>query len=88
MQDMEILSQLIKNTVLVPLQDDHGKRFVKLSEPQAPDSIATIRNLPSDALVIKVDTFPSPEKVFNGRKGECKRADYVIITAEKKVSAQ
>ncbi len=84
MPDMEILSQLIKNTALVPLQDEYGKSFVILYEPQAPDSSATIRNLPADALVIKVDAFRSPDEIFNGGNGECKRADYVIISAEKK----
>lgn len=84
MEDMEILSQLIRTAALVPLQDEYGKLFVKLNEPQIPDSFATIRNLPSDAMVVKVDSFRSPDDIFNGGNGECKRADYVIISAEKK----
>lgn len=84
MADMDILTQLIKDSVLVQLEEEYGKPLVKLIEPLAPDSSATIRNLPSDAMVIKVDAFRSPSDVFNGRKGECKRADYVIISAEKK----
>lgn len=70
--------------MLTPTENEYGKSFVKLSEPQAPDSIATIRNLPADAVVIKVDAFRSPDDVFNGGNGECKRADYVIISAERK----
>ena len=84
MQDMEILSQMIKNTALFPLQEEYGKKFVKLYEPQAPDSAATIRNLPSDAIVIKVDAFRSPDDIFKGTKGECKRADFVIVSAAKR----
>ncbi|MBX3639536.1 MAG: hypothetical protein KF888_03355 [Nitrosomonas sp.] len=84
MPDMEILSQMIKKTALVQLQEEYGKSLVKLCEPQTTDSIATIRNLPSDAMVIKIDVFRSPDDVFNGGKGECKRADYVIISSEKK----
>lgn len=84
MPDMAILSQMIKGTALVQLEEEYGKPLVKLSEPQTPDSSATIRNLPADAMVIKVDTFRSPNDVFNGENGECKRADYVIISAEKK----
>lgn len=84
MEDMEILSQLIKDTACVPLQDEYGKKFVRLNEPQAQDSSAKIRNIPSDALVIKVDAFRSPDDIFEGNNGECKRADYIIISAEKK----
>ena len=84
MPDTEVLSKMIKETALVQLAEEYGKPLVKLSEPQAPDSSATIRNLPADALVIKVDAFHSPDDVFNGCNGECKRADYVIISAEKK----
>ncbi len=84
MPDMEILSQMIKDTALVQQQNEYGKPLVKLCEPQAPDSRATIRNLPADTVVIKVDAFCSPDNVFNGGNGECKRADYVIISAEKK----
>jgi hypothetical protein len=84
MPDMDILSQMFKDTALVQPQKEYGKLFIKLCEPQAPDSSATIRNLPADAVVIKVDTFRSPDNVFNGEHGECKRADYVIISSEKK----
>jgi hypothetical protein len=84
MQDMDILSKMIKATALVQQKEEYGKPFVTLSEPQSPDSSATIRNLPADAMVIKVDTFRSPDDIFNGENGECKRADYVIISAEKK----
>ncbi|MDD4966081.1 hypothetical protein [Halothiobacillus sp.] len=84
MSEMDILSQMIKGTALVQLEEEYGKPIVKLSEPQAPDSSATIRNLPTDAMVIKVDAFRSPDDVFNGGNGECKRADYVIISEEKK----
>ena len=84
MPDMDILSQMIKGTTLVQPEEEYGKQLVKLSEPQAPDSKATIRNLPADVMIIKVDAFRSPDDVFNGGNGECKRADYVIISAEKK----
>lgn len=84
MRDMEILSEMIKPSAQVAPQEEYGKFFVILTEPKFPDSTATIRNLPFDALVIKVDNFSSPGDIFNGAKGECKRADYVIISAERK----
>lgn len=84
MTDMDILSQMIKNSVLVQLEDHYGTPRVKLMEPQAPNSSATIQKLPTDAMVIKADEFRSPNDVFNGKKGECKRADYVLISEEQK----
>lgn len=84
MSDMEILSQMIKATALVACEGSNDKPRVILKEPQAPDSSASINELPSDALVIKVDSFRPPKDVFNGNKGECKRADFVIISEIKK----
>ncbi len=84
MPDMEILIQMIIKTARVELQIEYGRELVTLHEPQAPDSFATIRNLPSDTLVIKVDAFKSPDDIFSGSNNECKRADYVIISLEKK----
>jgi hypothetical protein len=84
MQDVDILAQMIKTTAQVPLKYEYGKSAVTLSEPQASDSSTTIRNMPADAMVIKVDIFHSPDKIFNGIRGECKRCDYVIISPGKK----
>lgn len=84
MRNMEILSQMIKDNARVELQEEYGKHFVRLYEPQAPDSSAIIKGMPADSIVIKVDTFMSLEDIFKGSMGECKRADYVIISAEKK----
>ncbi len=84
MADMDILFQMIQKSALVQSQEKYGKLCVTLSEPQAPDSSTIIRNLPDDAMVIKIDVFPSPDRIFKGKKGECKRADYVIISEEKK----
>ncbi len=41
-----------------------------------------IKGLPEEgsAIVLKIDNFPAPSKIFKGSKGECKRADFVIIT--------
>ncbi len=84
MTDFQILSQLFKDATKVPLRTEYNKSFVLLDEPQATDSEAKIRNLPDDAIVIKIDAFRSPDNIFNGTKGECKRADYAIISSERK----
>ena len=80
MQDFEILEEMMNKQALMPLQKEYGRSIVILDEPQTTNSAVTIRNLPDETLVIKVDMFNAPDQIFNGRKGECKRADYVIIS--------
>lgn len=70
---------MIKDTTKVSLVDNYGKKQVKLTEPQCPDSSVIIHGMPDNAIVIKADTFKSPDSVFKGSHGECKRADFVII---------
>ncbi len=79
----EILSQLIKKHALIELETEQSKKpRVTLKEPSAKYSFVIISNMPDDALVIKADEFESPSSIFNGKHGECKRADYVIISEE------
>ena len=85
MLDMEILSELILESALVPHENEYGKSVIKLQETGVKDSVSFIRNIPSDAIVIKADEFPAPKSFFKGDKGECKRADFIIISEEKKV---
>jgi hypothetical protein len=86
MSDLDILNEMIKETAKMPLSTEYGKPCVRLIEPQATDSSVTICGLPPSAMVIKADTFQPPDSIFCGSKGECKRADYVIIadTGDKK----
>ncbi|TAE56148.1 MAG: hypothetical protein EAZ76_04000 [Nostocales cyanobacterium] len=90
MSDIAILKEMFKETATVPLQNDlHGKKILTLEEPDLPNCFVTIRGMPNadQVIVIKADKFPAPEAVFNGSKGECKRADFIIIadTEMKKV---
>jgi hypothetical protein len=80
--DAEILAQLIKATATVPLEEEYGKPCLTLREVQAPDSLVTVRGVPTDTVAIKVDTFSAPDAIFKGEHGECKRADYVLISPE------
>jgi hypothetical protein len=57
----------------------YSKFKVTLTEPQCPDSSVEIKGIPENAIVIKIDNFPAPSSLFRGNKGECKRADYLII---------
>lgn len=85
MSDMEILSELILESAQIPLEEVYGKPFIKLQEVGVNGCVSCIRNIPSDAIVIKADEFPAPKSFFKGAKGECKRADFIIISEEKKV---
>ncbi len=85
MSDMEILSELILESALIPHENEYGKPVIKLQEAGAKGSVSFIRKIPLDAIVIKADEFPAPKKFFKGDKGECKRADFIIISEEKKV---
>lgn len=83
MSDLEILKELIREEALVTLEDGlYGKRKVTLIEPKNPchsEYTVDINNIPTNAIVIKTDTFPAPKPIFKGSKGEYKRADFVII---------
>ncbi len=82
MTDTEILSEMIKSPVQT--SEEYGKLLVKLYETQAPDVNVEIRDLPEDAVIIKADDFPPPDTIFKGEKGECCRADYILISEKEK----
>ncbi|HBO3135815.1 TPA: hypothetical protein L4Q96_001361 [Pseudomonas aeruginosa] len=82
--DAEILSRMIKSSATVALDESYGKPCLTLREPQAPDSLVTVRNVPADTVAIKVDAFTAPDAVFKGEQGECKRADYVLISPQRR----
>ena len=79
MTEFEILNQLIKDAAKILPINENGKVSVTLNEPQTQDSSVVIVGIPPDAMIIKVDVFQSPDAIFFGSKGECKRADYVIV---------
>lgn len=85
MSDIAILKEMIKDTATVQLEErQDGKRLnysVILTEPQDSYSV-TIDGMPNhdEVIIIKADTFVAPRAIFNCSKGECKRADFVIIT--------
>lgn len=84
MQDGEILKNMIRADARVDLEKEYNNFYVSLCEPQEKGSKVIIRSMPDDAIVIKADKFESPDGIFQGNQGECKRGDYVIISSEKK----
>jgi len=90
MSDIDILHEMIRNVAKVQVIDNgYGKMQAILTEPQCPDSCVTLSGMPNteDFIIIKADVFQSPDTLFCGSKGECKRADFIIVadTGKKKV---
>jgi hypothetical protein len=86
MPDIEILNQILRDSAKVKLENRNGTNQVKLDEPQN-DTTVTVSGVPDNSIIVKADAFKSPDSVFQGTKGECKRADFVIVAdhGDKKV---
>ncbi|MHC5734293.1 hypothetical protein [Nostoc sp.] len=83
MSDIAILKEMINETATVALENDrYGKNKVTLREPPPANYDVTIYGMPDDdeVIIINADKFKSPDTVFKGNRGECKRADFVIVT--------
>lgn len=84
MSNLVILNELINDNALVALEiGEYGQLKVVLIEPknkEFPEYSIDIKGIPKNSLVIKIDAFPAPKPIFKGDKGECKRADFAIIT--------
>lgn len=81
-EDLIILDRMIQDSAKVPLTEVYGKFQVELRETHGVNYEVTIKNIPKNTLVIKSDEFPAPTKFFQGNQGECKRADYLIISED------
>jgi len=86
MPDIDILNQMIKDSAKVQLSNHYDRMKAELTEPNHPSSSTVIYNIPDNAVIIRADAFSS-DSVFKGSNGECKRADYIIVSnaAGKKV---
>ncbi|MEM1168088.1 MAG: hypothetical protein AAGJ08_03095 [Cyanobacteria bacterium P01_H01_bin.35] len=79
--DIFILKQMIQPTAIEKLKSTkYQKKIVELRE-ESDNYTLTIHGMPDDdeVIVIKVDAFRAPTTIFQGSRGECKRADFVII---------
>jgi hypothetical protein len=81
MSDIAILREMINSTATVSVEEDNNKKRVELTEPPPANYSITIHGMPDkdEVIIIKADAFSSPNAVFKGDRGECKRADFVII---------
>ncbi|MDE2644246.1 MAG: hypothetical protein OXI05_00195, partial [Bacteroidota bacterium] len=84
--DLAVFQELIKGEALVTVEKDpYDKNFLELNElgeGGSPGYKIIIRDTPEDTIAIKSDMFPSPEMIFRGDRGECKRADFVIVARD------
>jgi len=89
MSDIVILKEMIISTATVSLENHHAKKKVVLKEPPPANYDVIIYGMPEDdeVIVIKADSFKAPNGIFSGSKGECKRADFIVVseTDEKKI---
>ena len=82
MNDIEILREMLICDAQISLQQEEGKPpSVKLIDKQA-NTTVEIKGLPHDSIVIRAEDFEDPLTVFEGSRGERKRADYVIVSNE------
>ena len=81
MSDLEILREMIRDDVLVPVQiGSYGKRELVLKEGSGQHTCEIIiHKIPDNIIAFKADRFPPPIAVFNNDKGECKRADFIVV---------
>lgn len=85
MNDVDVLRDLLReDTLAATEQSSSGKATVVLAESEGPPYELSVTGVPYDTIAFKTDRFPPPTCVFNNRKGECKRADFVIVSSDEK----
>ena len=88
MHDLDILQELITNEATVsPASTPYGRPVVTLQESGSSTNdrySVQIMGLPNETVIIKADKFPPAKRFFKGAKGECKRADFIIIAQRNK----
>ena len=79
MNDIQILQEMLSSDVQVPLQSGRGRPSAQLTDSQSGATVI-IKGLPHNSIVIRAEDFENPLDIFDGSKGECKRADFVIVS--------
>jgi hypothetical protein len=84
MDDFELLQQLFGDKLIQAEEGNYGKPQLILQEKGY--SIC-IKNVPENVVAIKTDSFPDLRHFFHcsGDVGQCKRADFVVISNDKKL---
>ena len=83
MNDVAVLRDLLREDALAATeQSSSGKRLSSWRSQKNRPYQLSITGVPHDTVAFKTDRFPPPTSVFNNRRGECKRADYVIVALD------
>ncbi len=82
MNDIQILQEMLNPDAQVTLHSKQGRPSVQLTDLQSKATVE-IKGLPPDSIVIRAEDFKNPITIFNGKKGERKRADFVIVSNDK-----
>ena len=85
MSDISVLAKMLKKSAIIKLEDHYSKKKAILVEHGIAGSSLEILNIPSDAIILDVDANFDNQKIFEGSNGECKRADYIIISESEEV---
>lgn len=83
MSDIQILKEMIEDSAVVEIEEVSPSKFkVVLVEPPPAAYAVEIHGMPdkNQTIVIKVDKFTAPNQIFKGNRGECKRADFLIVS--------
>ena len=80
MNDIQILQEMLVDRLQVRSeQHRQGRPSVELTDLTSGTTVK-IKGLPHDSIVIRAEDFENPLDIFNGSKGERKRADFVIVS--------
>ncbi len=81
MTSFNVICEMMEESAIVPLENHYDKKKIVLTEKQCAEYSVVINNVPENSIVIKADdAFKQPDTLFKGTKGECKRADYIIVS--------
>lgn len=84
MSNTLVLTKMLHSCSLIKLEDNYNGKKVKLVENKTTNSFIEIHCVPPDTFVLDLDSAFNTEKLFNGKSGECKRADYILISESAK----
>lgn len=81
MSDTNILRRMLHKSAVIALENSHqNKKKVRLVESSCPTSFVVIENIPYDTIIINLDDSFKNSDLFASSQGECKRADYILIS--------
>lgn len=83
MNDIQILREMLSPDTQVTLQSGQGRLSVELIDSQSGATVE-IKGIPPESIVIRAEDFENPLVIFNGSKGERKRADFVIVSNDER----